>query len=225
MVVAVMTLMPQTVRAEESGVESRRKELLWHLAGAPAYFFLSLNFHEGSHALAGMALGYEVEAYKPYPHFAKLDDGSEQFVGGAVHLKDPIDSAHLAFISIAPMLTDILVFTAADLSLSYIETDSHAVPFILNAGMLYVWADFVGGLISIFFDHGDLKRFGDESGVPPALTFGVGCALAYVGFVRILDRQKQFILGTRDDATSGRAMIAPLYHRGEAIGLSYSFRF
>lgn len=137
------TLEDKNQESDKQEYEYRLRSDIWpHLIIQPVYAFLHLNIHEGSHALTAKALGYDIEAYRPYPHFIYID-GERNFVLGMTITKGETTSGNMALIAVMPTITDVALFSAADITLSYMNSDSAAAPFLFFGGMVWPWIDFV----------------------------------------------------------------------------------
>lgn len=178
----------------------------WTIAGqlilAPAYFMAYITVHEGSHALAVLILGGEVVGFEPYPHTVEYrnDEGelvSNFFIGYTWYrypASEPWMSAH---ISIAPYLTDILIFVSCDLLLQYvIDPHSGGAPFLLAGGMITPLVNFVAGL-NCMGDDCDLTNFSTVTGIPRGVIMMVGYALAFTALWRCLHQFRRIFLEPR----------------------------
>lgn len=153
---------------------------------------MQVNLHEGSHALAAMSLGYHVDTYKPWPHFVDID-GQSHLVGGEFAIREDdaaIPRADYAWISIAPFVTDLLLFLASDLALEAVPADSYGAPFLAFGGMMFPLPDFAAGIL-FRTSETDIMKFHQSSGVPSWVSFLVGGALIVVGSWRLGERLEQ----------------------------------
>lgn len=73
--------------------------LLWI---APS-FGLHIAVHEGSHALAAIAVGAQVTDFKPYPHMSEYHG---KMVWGSMSFKGNLNPGQLALIAIAPFVVE-----------------------------------------------------------------------------------------------------------------------
>ncbi len=210
-------------RAQEGGTD-RQDEFVYHLIATPLYLVWSLNVHEGGHALTAVLLGEHVNSYKPYPHMEDMGFGS-MLVAGSVEIREPVSPRHMAWVSLGPFMADTLIFTAADLSLNWIDPGSHGAPLILFGGMLWTWADFFGGWL--FRMPGcDIDQFHRDSGLPQWTSWAVGGAMVGVGTWRVYSRMREIALAKpRKTILEEPAFTAsPIYLPG-GFGLSASYRF
>lgn len=131
---------PKTTGAQNTAV--RIKPRFWyHLIALPIYALAADNAHEGSHALMALALGHEVLRYEPYPHFTDLGDGQKRFVFGATMMSGGMVPHEEALMLIAPSITDLTLFTAADLTLSFTDPDAWYAPVLWFSCLLWPLID------------------------------------------------------------------------------------
>lgn len=168
-----------------------------YFMGTPLYMFASLNLHEGSHAITALALGYDVESYRPWPHVAQID-GKKEFVGGAVRLRGKVVPADEAKIAIAPVVADAAVFFAADLALVWIDHGSAGAPVLLLACMLWPWSNFLSNTL-IHVPGSDILKYHKATGSPEWKSYVLGGALTAVMAWRLAERSRDVLLVRRED--------------------------
>ncbi len=195
--------------------------LLGHSLGLPAYFILQCSLHEGSHAFAATTLGLEVTDFRPYPHML-----GENFVFGSMGAKGTYTPKGEAWLVIAPAVTDITLFTASDLMLTYaVNDDSPAAPFLLAGGMVAPLVDFLVG-INGQSAFNDTSRFAKLTGMPKWSIMLIGDAMAAVAVWRILHHGYYIFFEHGHSAvpTQPNIAVAPSFLPGGA-GLSLTGRF
>lgn len=155
--------------------------ILGHSLGLPLYFVVQTSLHESSHALAGTAAGGTVTDFRPYPH---MED--QNFVFGSTNIEGKFSDAQVGLILAAPVMTDVLMFTASDLLLTYaIDDDSAVAPFVLVGGMVAPLVDFLWN-VNGTSQYNDTTRWTKLAGLPRWSTMLMGDALAAVAVWRIL---------------------------------------
>jgi len=183
--------------------EGQQQRLLGQLFMSPVYFLLWDAIHEGSHALMGVALGREIVRFRPFPHNENWTDdkGEEQsrFYFGSVSfwVSNDEDPWRAALISIAPIITDVLVFTASDLALQYgVDQHSVAAPFLLGGGMVAPMIDMMVSL-NCMSNTCDLSRFSEASGIPRSAIMVVGYAMMFTALWRCLHQFRRLFMEHR----------------------------
>ncbi|MBU0625536.1 hypothetical protein KKF05_04300 [Patescibacteria group bacterium] len=197
----------------------------WTIAGqlilAPAYFMAYITVHEGSHALAALILGCEIVGFEPYPHTVEYRNAEGEivsdFIMGYTWYNRPASEPWMAaHISIAPYLTDILIFVNCDLLLQYVvDPHSDGAPFLLAGGMITPLVNFVAGL-NCMGDNCDLTNFSTVTGVPRGVIMIVGYALAFTALWRCLHQFRRIFLEPRAVRDRRREQ----ENRGRAISIS-----
>lgn len=145
-----------TVAFAENAERNRRyrfrTEALSSLVLLPGYFYLGLTIHEGSHAVAAMAHGIGVYAFKPYPHTIVDEDGGRNSVLGATYIQwpeeNPPSRSVIVSTFLAPYIADMLFFTASDLLLTFLPNfrNSFFGSVLFIAGMVCPLIDFAYNL-------------------------------------------------------------------------------
>lgn len=169
-----------------------RRQTLYHLIAIPAYYLIGVGLHEGSHAAAvGVVPQTELVSFRPYPHFMRFSDGSSRFVNGSIHYQwercNPPSNGAMAFISLAPYLTDIAIFTATDLmlSLGVISPRSPLVGMLYIIGMIGTGIDFFYNLLGSL-NGNDFTNAAESLGIHPAVFTAVGGVLSAVALWRVI---------------------------------------
>lgn len=155
--------------------------LLAHTLAFPAYYVLETTLHEGSHALMFLANGRKVLEFKPYP---SITDGS--FYLGYTNGEIGMNNTAMGVMLIAPLITDTVVFAAADLWLSNVNAHSVTAEIVFMAGMLAPLVDFAFNALFSSSSEGDLGFFTATTGVPRGVTLGIGLAMTGVGIWRVI---------------------------------------
>lgn len=175
----------------ESATREVRSSAFWHLAALPVYFFLELNLHEGSHALAGIFTGATVTDYSPFPHIIeRVDSERGNFVIGSTTFvwdSEPGNGIR-AYTFIAPYISGALVFITSDLLLSFVPQIRESVifgPMVYLAGMVMPWFDFVFNLNSSE-DVSDFATVADLLNVRRAGFSIIGNFFAAIGLWRLI---------------------------------------
>lgn len=209
----------------------QQERLLGQVFLAPAYFMLWITAHEGSHALWGLALGRDVVDFKPYPHYAIMrdDDGESHRVllyGSVMFRYDNNEERwRSALISIAPAITDVVMFTAVDAALEHaVDPRSAAAPFLLIGGMITPLVDFVTGM-NCMQDTCDWSRFSRDSGIPRSLLMMTGYAMASVALWRCLHHFRRIFMERMVRSESQQSVTVAPITTGELTGLGVSGSF
>jgi len=198
----------------------------WHLLGhslaIPAYFLLQTTIHESSHALAAVGAGTTVTDFRPYPHMSRGN-----FVFGEMATKDRLSDTGEGLLLAAPLMTDMVMFTASDLLLTYaMNDDSAAAPFLLMGGMIVPLVDFLVN-VNGPSNYNDTSRWTKMAGLPRWSTALMGDALAAVAVWRVLHQGYRIFFehetSTASYNQSGLSM-SPLLI-GDSPGLSFSGSF
>lgn len=164
-------------------------KIIGHSLGLPAYFFLHVNIHEGSHVLAAACAGAEVTEFRPYPHMI-----GSNFVFGSMAADGPLSERQQAWMLAAPYMSDMAIFTAADLTLEhFVSSDSAAAPFLLTGGMIAPLVDFLWG-VNGPSDHNDTTRLGKIIGMPKWSIMLIGDAMAALAVWRILHHGREILM-------------------------------
>jgi len=225
---ATLCSSPATLRAQTDQTDYQlrlpRDGLIWHLAAAPLYFLWGTALHEGSHALTAKALGYAIDEFKPYPHIAKLDDGTKLLVGGVTVIRDPVRDRDMVWIAAAPFIADAVVFLASDLALGCVDPRSEAAPILLFGGMMMPWSDIANGLLSALMPESDIRKFQKLAGAPAWAIAVVGGAITVAATVRLWQRADRVLFLPAAPDAAGLPSAAAGLTNGR-YGLSYGFRF
>ena len=176
-------------------------ELLGHGLGIPVYFLWMTTLHEGSHALVAEMSGVKVTSFKPYPHFEDFGYG-RQFYWGTTNFAGQISKRQETWVLAAPVINDVLLFTASDLTLTYgLDSDSSAAPFFLMGGMICPLVDFLVNVNGPSAGN-DTTRWGKNIGMPKWSIMLVGDALAGVAVWRILHHGRNILF--EPDSAAGK---------------------
>ncbi len=199
-----------------------RKEMLWHIAALPAYAFLQLNVHEGSHALTALAVEAKVVGYKPYPH-AYTFNGEHYFAWGSTLMTNIKSEKRLIMITLAPYLADINIFIAADLLISLGAAPPHSVfgGILYFIGMVMPLVDFAVN-VNGFSENNDFSRLSQLTGVHRAVYCVAGNAMAAVAIWRLLSVGKKVFFKKKAPKKSFNVYFAPM---PEANGVSVTAIF
>jgi hypothetical protein len=235
LVLSLVWLTPTSATADSWQFRHDRKwELIGHSAALPAYFFVDIVIHESSHALAGLSLGGSVKRFRPYPGVEDVGGGNRVFFWGLTEMEFPngLSDAEAAWFTIAPQVTNLTLFAAADLTLSYlVPSDSIGAPFLLYGAMLMPWVDMM-----IFWtatsSASDVSSFARYSGLPNWSVRLMAASLCAVGAWRLFVQARRIFWrygpDKRPPATTTTAsrdwLLAPLTGPNQA-GLALFGRF
>ena len=201
----------------------------WYFAGLPAeYFLVHIPLHEGSHALAtAIDSDYEVGKFPPYPHLT--EDGSGFYLGSVdiVCTGDACeDKTGLAVISLAPYITDTLLFSVSDLLLStnVVEPTSISGRILFFAGMAVPLWDFsynAGWAI----DMSDAAHIATNLEIPRSAVMAAGMSVSAVGILRLWNGYKRaFSAPSKSHAKESSLVVAPI-GSSQMLGLSVRGKF
>jgi len=91
--------------------------LIMLVISAIPLFFLWVFVHEGSHALAGKFLGFEIKSFKPYPH----KDKEGNFLFGSVEFTEEMIGITKDLVLLAPYYMDEIVCILSLLTLATLQ--------------------------------------------------------------------------------------------------------
>jgi hypothetical protein len=208
----------------------------WNLGGqalmAPVYFFAGILLHESSHALMGMACGFTVDRFYPYPVIVPIQQTAEDepenrfYLGFTVFEPRPseeVRNAQIALTAIAPFITDTLLFMTGDILLEH-AVDPHSIgaPFLLVGMMMVPLADFIIGLFTVN-EGGDLRQFSDASGIPVGISAGIGWMAAVVGLWRVAHQFRRVFMepvneSSGDGSNESAVSVLPILHE-DVVGI------
>jgi hypothetical protein len=207
-----------------------RKEMLWHLAALPAYAFLQLNIHEGSHALMALAVGAKIVSYCPYPHVYTYD-GRHYFVYGSTLITDVKTKNREAMIDLVPYLSDLSIFTITDLLISFGAVNPHSFfgGTLYFVGMVMPFMDFVIN-VNGYSKQNDFSHLADCTGIHRAMFGVVGNIIAAVAIWRLISVGKKVFFRKKTQKNLN-AYFAPMWQIapfatnvvGRGISMSVSF--
>jgi len=184
----------------------------YHLSAVPVYAFAGLQIHEGSHALAMLASGKRVDAYKAYPHM----DGPD-FMFGAVYGAPGDVGTYLA-----PTISSVTLLAASDLILSLTDSNSWYAPILWFAGMVMPLIDLTRNWNNFGFNS-DISRVSyltqtDRTAMTITADIILAAALFEVG------RQGYRIFVTQEPAAKTPISIVPKFGNGmTGIGIGGQF--
>jgi hypothetical protein len=232
--IALATLVAATANAEtltenQDGTAPKlqlkpnaKSRLLTHALALPAYFFWMSTEHEGSHALMAEITGVGVKAFKPYPHTADIN-GERKFVFGAVDYARAPTHRQNELVTFAPSITDLTVFTATDLTLSYaVSPDSALAPVLLIAGMICPWADAFTNYNG-WTKTNDISLMAQMTGTPRWAWQVTGDAFLAVGAWRILHHAHEMLFET--PSVKNRSNVAFMPMVNGSLGVTAVGRF
>lgn len=150
---------------------------------APMAFQAQTLIHEGSHAVAGLGMGYGVDKFVPYPHY------DEKFRFGYISTEEEIVSERdeIIFLS-APSIMDFVMFATADILLEkVIEPRSTWGRLLYLFGIVAPYVDF-----SFNFMFGsDWNRIRKISGDKVWIPMVIGTTALGVGLYRLVYRTRK----------------------------------
>jgi hypothetical protein len=200
----------------------------WYFAVSPVYYLTAhMTIHEGSHALAGaINPNYQVSNFKPWPHFI---DGGPHFVLGSVNFscigKACEDKTGMGVISVAPYITDTVLFTTADLLLSANVIKPNSVPgrVLYFAGMVVPWWDF--SYNAVWANKiSDANHIAGNFQIPLWSVMATGMSVSAVGLWRLWGGYKRAFPGKNSFAKESSLVIMPMKN-SETVGISAGMRF
>lgn len=206
----------------------KKDHKVWYFAGLPVYYFLvDIPVHEGSHALAiAINPNYTVGDYKPWPH---LLNGGPHFLLGSVdavcHSENACaDKTGMGVISLAPYITDTVLFTTADLLLStnVVEPTSISGRVLYFAAMVVPWWDFAYNSVWVT-DASDAASVAKNFGIPRWSVMAAGMSVSAVGLWRLWHGYKRAFHGQRHPKESN-LVIVPMGD-SQTVGATASLRF
>jgi len=162
----------------------------WYFAATPVYYLsVHMTIHEGSHAFVGaINPNYDVGDFKPWPH---LIDGGPHFVLGSVGFscsgKGCQDKTGFGVISVAPYITDTVLFTTSDLLLSANAVKPNSVPgrVLYFAGMVVPWWDLFSNSTIWANKTSDANHIAQSFEIPRWSVMAVGMGVSAVGLWRL----------------------------------------
>ena len=192
-------------RANADFTEHQKQKFTLHLGLQPIYAFAELNLHEGSHALAFISTGHSIKEYSVFPSFQYTETGRKFFMG-YVRADTQLSSNETIFSSIAPQITNITLFAASDIALSYIDKDSVVAPYFLFGGMVWTWINFVS-CTNAWTSGTDIYTFSKYSGIPQSIPIIIGNSLAVIGAIRIYLRMQDIMFISNKNKIENRVYI------------------
>jgi hypothetical protein len=179
-------LVPFTHTIELPEIKTPRSKFLPFLpVFALAAFQLHIVLHEGSHAVAAKALGYDVKGFYPYPHRSQ-----GKFYFGRIAV-DPGGKEKSIFYRLAPAGMDILLFSTADalLTTKTVEHSSLAGIIVYSFGIAAPLIDFGVG----YFAGSDWRHAREQAGNHKWTIDVVGGIILAVGIYRALTHTKELL--------------------------------
>lgn len=229
---AMMMVFFVLLTASEASAAEKETELefdkvkLWNLAGLPAYFFLENFLHESSHALMAKSLGEEIRSFKPYPH--RSEDGVF-LMGGFVTSVDHISKRDISLVSLAPYMTDTVIFVSTDLLLSYNVVEPRSVEglIVYSVGMLAPFIDLVYNAHG-FGGYNDFVIFSKAAGVNRFATLAVTEGVVMVAAMRLVMQgfevfSKKTELAKKSVKPSSVNVVPILGNSMTGLGASFTF--
>ncbi len=199
-----------------------------YFAALPIYYFgVQIPLHEGGHAFAGwLNPHYQVDNFKPWPH---LINGGPHFVLGSVDIicaseRACADKTGLGLISLAPYITDTLLFTAADslLATNAVRPTSIGGRVLYFAGMVVPWWDFSANATIWANKRSDANYIAVNFGIPRWSVMATGMSVSAVGVWRLWEGYKRAFYGHQ--AKESNLVITPISN-SKTIGVSAYMRF
>jgi hypothetical protein len=191
-VVACAMIAAAPARAEPSD----RALVLTGLGLAPPTYLLDVSMHEGSHALAALAVGADVELLHLFP--PGIDPGTHTFRFGWTYVRGlKTDGERVAFY-LAPKVTDaVMIGGFAALAFTGAWPHNRYADVALTVLATGWWVDFSKDVV-LFSHHNDVVKAFDLLGItgwrqlPARLVYagaivGLGLVVAH-GYVRTFER-------------------------------------
>ncbi|MFA5175482.1 MAG: hypothetical protein WC430_03660 [Patescibacteria group bacterium] len=196
-----------------------RKEVLWNLLAAPAYGFVQLNIHEGSHALGALTVGAELIQYQPYP---SLENGI--FMWGKVVTNKIYDRHENGFVLVAPYISDVVIFTASDIILSTEVISPHSISggILFIAGMVAPFADFVAN-INNWSEGNDFTRISELYDIPRVFPMIIGNIISAVALWRIVAVGMKVFFEEEEETQQISFSVMPTVGGGGSMSFSFQF--
>jgi hypothetical protein len=198
---------------------------VWYFAALPIYYLgVHIPLHESGHAFAGwLNSNYQVSNFKPWPH--NSPDGSRFYIGSVDITcvgKACEDKIGLGVISLAPYITDTVLFTTADLLLSVnvVKPNSVAGRILYFAGMVVPWWDFSYNAVWAI-KGSDADHISRNFEIPRWSVMAVGTGVSAVGFWRLWGGYKRAFHGHGKESS---LVITPMSD-SKTIGVSAGMRF
>ena len=182
-----------------SAAHAEKKPAPWWAFGVAAPLALPNHvlLHESSHALAGLAVGFDIQGFHPYPH---TNEGSLYLGRVPWESKQyPSKGQLLAFYG-APFVMDVGLFALSDtlLSTGAVEHRSVAGVFLYTMGLLAPLIDFAKGyFMPDNFRYVDGHFHGSDWAVMRGQGRGTAWALNVVGAVAIAVGVWRFVQHSR----------------------------
>lgn len=148
----VLVLLARTAAAEPDNKDL----VLVGLAMAPPTYFIGVTLHEGSHALAAMAVGADVLDVRLFPPGRDPKVGKFRF--GWTYVQGLRTRNERIFFYLAPKITDSLLLGGfAALVLTNTWPDNRYVQLALTVGATGLWVDFAKDVV-LFSPHNDVTK-------------------------------------------------------------------
>jgi len=117
----------------------------------PVAGYLTLFLHEASHMLFGYLYGYEIKAFKPYPH----KNSSDKWRFGAVYFSGTVSTSGRGMMLIAPLFKS-LIFVIIWIVFTFILSPVF-LPFVLWEVIDCMWW-FIGYFHTDTWDGGKFRN-------------------------------------------------------------------
>jgi len=186
-------------------------------------FWAQIALHEGSHAIMMTALGGRVARFHILPSY----QGDKMYLGYTdVKWPAPPTATQLAMVSLAPQMTNVLLFTTTEMLFYYdiIPPDSRLAPLFFVFGELAPWIDFT--FTVVIYDSTDMRNLQERSGVSRGVSRSVGAAISAVGAYFLIKRGYS-VFSKRWRPAKIAAKTAPRYkiflQEGPSIALAVQF--
>jgi hypothetical protein len=190
--VALCTALPTAAAAEPSD----RALVLTGLALAPPTYLLDVSMHEGSHALAALVVGADVDLLHLFP--PGIDPGTNTFRFGWTYVHGLRSTGDRVAFYVAPKITDaVMIGGFAALAFTGAWPHNRYADVALTVLATGWWIDFSKDVV-LFSHHNDVVKVFDLLGltgwrqIPARVVYagaivGLGLVVAH-GYVRTFDR-------------------------------------
>jgi hypothetical protein len=173
-----------------------RDDFYYHVAASPVYIWSTILLHESSHVIVSEATGLHVVKFRPYPGW---DSNTREWYLGRTYFEGYPSSKNQAnMILAAPYINQMILFSSADVSLSYINKEKLPAG-IMYFGMFWSWVDFTYNA-NIYSNGNDFSKLEETGFWNRPTRIITSNTLALIGAWRLYVRGKDVLFNKDNDS-------------------------
>lgn len=214
-----LTAFATTALAEEPKTElALNKRRIWHAAAIPLHFLVHLEIHEATHVATGLALGWKLKEFKPYPNIT-----NGLFYFGYSNFKAPTNQLgtihnEIVLETMTPYMLNAVMFITADILLSSRAINPKSVEgaIVFTAGMVAPWVDTFFNVNNVFTPNSDFTLLTKLTGENRYAIMVITDAILIIAGYRIVSQFINVFYDRRpvDDEPPPAFTLAPLVAPG-----------